>query len=165
MAGTERPLADWYDMMREDFALTPLDPGDFLLEPGEELYLKGKTPNVTVIRKDPRFSDAIDKLPPPEITQPGGSPPPMASLGDVDLYLTNKRFIVVHNGQPIGLDLSTFRGIEVLLDRFIIIRHAKKLIEIIEFKDESPLKWRAYFDLVLRPVSEQLGIKIRMPYD
>ena len=139
MAGTEFPLAEWYDMMREGFALIPLDPGNFVLESGEEIYLKGKSSNITVIRKDPRFSGAIETLPPPETTQPDGSPPPMAPLGAVDLYLTNKRLIVFHKGQSIGLDLDTFRGIEVLLDRFLIIRHAKKLIEIFEFQDESPL--------------------------
>jgi hypothetical protein len=163
-AGLERPLAEWYDMMRAGFELVPLDPETLDLETGEELYLKGKPAGVTVIRKDPRFAAAIAKMPPPP-DQEDGSPSRIAYLGRVGFYLTNQRLIFVHQGEQYGLPLRSIRGLDVLLDRFVIIRHEKRLIEIIQFEEESPLKWRAYLAAVLEPISEAEGIKLRIPYD
>jgi hypothetical protein len=163
-AGLEGPLAEWYDMIRDSFELVPLDPETLDLESGEELYLKGKPAGVTVIRKDPRFAAAIAKMP-PSPDQDDGSPSPIAYLGLVGLYLTNQRLILIHQGVPYGLPLRSIRGLDVLLDRFVIIRHEKRLIEIIQVGEESPLKWRAYLAAVLEPISETEGIKLRIPYD
>jgi hypothetical protein len=164
MVGTEKPLAEWYDMVRENLALVPLDPGDLSLEEGEELYLKGKSVGFIVARADPRFKTAVDKIPPPPEDAEGRAAI-MGNLGPSELFLTNKRLVVFNQGEYYYLPLLSVRGVEVLIDKFVIIRHVKRLVEIIALVGESPLKWRAYLDLVLAPVQEELGIKITMAYD
>jgi len=164
MAGTEKPLAEWYDMVRENFELIPLDPGNLALEDGEELYLKGKPVGIIVARADPRFKTAVDKIPPPPEDAEGRAAF-MGNIGPSELFLTNKRLVVFNQGEYYGLPLLSVRGVEILIDKFVIIRHVKRLVEIIALVGESPLKWRAYLEAVLAPVQEELGIKITMAYD
>lgn len=164
MAGTEKPLAEWYDMVRENFELIPLDPGNLALEDGEELYLKGKPVGIIVARADPRFKTAVDKIPPPPEGAEGRAAF-MGNIGPSELFLTNKRLVVFNQGEYYGLPLLSVRGVEILIDKFVIIRHVKRLVEIIALVGESPLKWRAYLEAVLAPVQEELGIKITMAYD
>ena len=118
----------WYDMMMEGFKLTALDPGDLPLEKGETLFVSGKPSNLVVVRVDPRFSTSIESLPTPETDSSDDVPSPLVPLGPVDLFLTNQRLILAHNGRTIGVSLNSFRGVEVLLDRFVIIRHQKRLL-------------------------------------
>lgn len=203
LAGTERPLAEWYDMMREGLALTPLtvQPPPISLEPGESLYLHGRAESTLVMRMDPRFRPAIARLPTPELPPranpepgqkvasvpdrhpPGGDPrpdrPPLVDLGRADLFLTDRRLIVRLEGRPPGgdlqaedpttnlysLPLETVRAVQLLIDRFLIIRHVQRLTEMFEFGAESPLKWRAYLDLALRPVAEAHNFQVHMAYD
>jgi hypothetical protein len=89
----------------------------------------------------------------------------MVNIGPVDIYLTNKRKITICDDIQFDRPLSTVRGVEVLIDRFVILHHVKQLVEIIKLEGESPLKWRAHLDALLRPVSDELGINIRMAYD
>jgi predicted Zn finger-like uncharacterized protein len=166
MAGSKQPLAEWYDMMRAGFSLIPIPAEKLNLDKGEELYLQGSSENLMVLQTDPRFSGAIAALPiDPSPNIKNDKNPAMAHLGPVNLALTNRRFILSHNNVEYGLALSSIRGIEILLDRLLIIRHEGRLIEILVFNRESPLKWRAYFDAVLQPIAEASGIRIRMPYD
>jgi hypothetical protein len=164
LTGTEKPLADWYDMMREDFKMEALDPGDLPLEAEEELYLKGHSIGFIVVRADPRFTAAVEKMPPPPEGAEGRAAM-MVNLGPVELFLTNKRLFVIHQNEIFGLPLLSVRGVEVLIDKFVIIRHVKRLVEIIALEGESPLKWRAYLDAVLGSIKDELGIKMTMAYD
>jgi len=164
MAGTEKPLAAWYDMIRDSFELRVIDPGDLVLEPGETLHLKGHPKGFIVLRADPRFKIAIEKMPPPPEGAEGRDAM-MVNLGAVDLFLTNKQLIAIHDNERFDLKLETIRGVEILIDRFVIIRHVKRLVEFISLEGESPLKWRAYLDAVLKPIGKELGIDIRMAYD
>jgi len=164
MVGTEKPLAVWYDMIRDSFALEIVNPGELALELDEVLHLKGHPKGFIVLRADPRFRTAVEKMPPPPEGAEGRDAM-MVNLGSVDLFLTNKRLIVFHDNEQMNLPLETVRGVEVLIDRFVIIRHVKRLVEIISLEGESPLKWRAHLDAVMKPVSEELDIEIRMAYD
>jgi hypothetical protein len=47
----------------------------------------------------------------------------------------------------------------------LIIRHEKRLVEALSLIAESPLKWRAYLDLALRPIAETHGFQLHMAYD
>jgi hypothetical protein len=190
MAGAEHPLAEWYDMMREGFALAPISDPEVTLQDGEALYLRGQPVGTIVPRQHPVFQPAIAKLPPPP--RPAKGPPlPMVDLGKASLYLTNRRLIArIHvlshvlsevEGEAEGNDpratardcpygwfslpLSTVRGITLGLDRFLVIRHEQRLLEFFEFTEESPLKWQAYLDLALRPIAEAGGFRLYMAYD
>jgi hypothetical protein len=167
--GADRPLAAWYDAMREGFALTALTDAAAPLAPGEVLYLKGHAEGTRVLRMDPRFQAVIARLPPPAEPPPPGVPP-MAEIGEADVSLTDRRLIVRLGsagmaGEVIGLPLATLRSVQVLIDRYLILRHERRLVEMFEFVAESPLKWQVYLDHALRPIAEAGGVRIHMAYD
>lgn len=160
LAGQDRPLAEWYDQMRAGLELTPLPNPSVALEPGEALYLEGRADGLSVLRQDPRFRQIIAALPAPD-----APPSPMVQLGQARLFLTDRRLIVGLEELLCSLPLETIRSVTLLIDRFVIIRHERRLIEFFEFAQESPLKWRAYLELALRPVAAAHGHKVHMAYD
>ncbi|MCX6033273.1 MAG: hypothetical protein NT169_28830 [Chloroflexi bacterium] len=167
--GADRPLAAWYDAMREGFALAAITDATAPLAPGETLYLKGHAEGLRVLRMDPRFQAVIARLPPPAEPPPPDAPP-LTEIGEADLFLTDRRLIVRPGpagaaGEIIGPPLATVRGVQLFIDRYLILRHERRLVEMFEFVAESPLKWQVYLDHALRPISSAGGVKIHMAYD
>jgi hypothetical protein len=166
MAGAERPLAEWYDMMRAGFELIPISNSKLPLEPGEALYVSGQPVALAVLRKDPRFQEAIAEIPQlVDSAEPALAGRETVNLGPVDLFLTDRRLIVRRDGRRYDLPLRTIRAVQLVIDRFLVIRHAGQLMDLFEFAEESPLKWRAYLALALRPIAEAYGHQVRMAYD
>jgi hypothetical protein len=185
--GADRPLAEWYDAMRAGFALAAITDASAPLEPGETLYLKGHADGVRVLRVDPRFQAIIARLPQSDSLRPPAAPPqsdslrpadapsktvtlPMVDISEADLFLTDRRLIVRlgpmgATGEALGLPLATVRGVQLFIDRFLILRHERRLVEMFEFVAESPLKWQVYLDQVLRPIAAAAGFKVHMAYD
>jgi hypothetical protein len=167
--GADRPLAAWYDTMRDGFALTAITDASVPLAPGETLYLKGHAEGVRALRMDPRFQAVIARLPPPGEPPPPGAPP-MIDISEADVFLTDRRLIVRFGpaggeGEAYSLPLTTVRGVQLFIDRYIILRHERRLVEMFEFVNESPLKWQVYLDHALRPVAAAGGFKLHMAYD
>jgi len=96
---------------------------------------------------------------------PADQGPAFVDLGESDLFLTDRRLIVRQGDSSYDLPLTTIRSIMLLIDRYVIIRHQRRLVEVFEFRDESSLKWRAYLDHALRPVAEANGFKVHIAYD
>jgi hypothetical protein len=164
MAGTERPLAEWYDRAREGFEPKPLATSSLALGADEVQYLRPEPVNLIVLRPDPRFRAPIARL--ADAQGAAERPPtPLVNLGPAALCLTNQRIIIDHDGQSYDLDLESLRSVQLGLDRFLILRQAGRLLTILEFGQGSTLKWRAYLDATLRPIAERSGIPIRMAYD
>ena len=86
-------------------------------------------------------------------------------INGCDLFLTDRRLIVRLGEASYDIRLATIRSIMLLIDRYVIIRHQRRLVEVLEFREESALKWRAYLDHALRPVAEAHDFKVHIAYD
>lgn len=159
-AGEERPLAEWYDMVKADLRLTPVAEPAILLEAEELLYLQSGPVELTALSNDPLFWPQVPEV---QGDQKGG--PMLDQVGIGELFLTSQRLIFRLGPQAYSLWLRSLRAVLLQTDRFFILRCEKRRVYLFRFLEESLLKWLAYLRLVIGPVEEAHGLKVHLPYD
>lgn len=158
--GFELPLAEWYDVMKEDFHLVPVTEPSPPLEPGEVLHLASKEVEFQALETDRVFWPQ----PAPTSLEPDNSPPLpplMKRVGIGRLFLTNRRLVCQINDRTVSVWLKSVRAVELVTDRFMILRHQDGLY-MFTFLRESLLKWLTYIAQAMPAIEKEFGFRARL---
>lgn len=161
--GLERPLAEWYDLVKADLKLEPIADPSLDLEPGEALYLKSKAVELHAVRDDPLFEGIFVRKGKPFLTS-NSHQRMLERLGVGKLFLTDQRLIIQIGGRSYSLWLKSLGAVWLRTDRFLMIR-VREQIYIFRFLEESLLKWLTHLKLAVKPVEERYKLRIRIACD
>ena len=159
-AGEERPLSEWYDMVKADLELIPIEDPIVPLETEESLYLQSGPVELSALNDDLLF------WPQRSLVEGDNTKDQvMETVGTGRLYLTDRRMIFNLDKQANSIWLRTLRAVLLQTDRYLILRCEQRRLYMFEFLEESLLKWLAHLKMLVKPVEEALGLSIHLPYD
>lgn len=161
--GLERPLAEWYDLVKADLTLEAIVDPSLDLEPGEALYLKSKAVELVALRDDPLFEGFFVRKGKPSLTS-HAHPPMLERLGVGMLLLTDQRLILRIRGKFYSLWLKSLGAVWLERDRFLVVRVGEQFY-LFRFLEESLLKWLTYLKRAIKPVEERYRLRIPMACD
>jgi hypothetical protein len=160
LAGQERPLAEWYDLMKAGLQLVPVPASGLSLAAGEQLYVQGQRVKLVIQRDNPLFH-GWDKPEAPAAGERGGVVPYVKTFGWGQLFLTNERLIWQGRGRALTFCLRQISSAYTEIDLFFAILYGMRTYRF-WFKRESVLKWLTYVTVVARRIETVYNHKIAL---
>jgi hypothetical protein len=144
-AGQEKPLAEWYDLMKAGLNLVVRESAFLHLEPGEELHVEGKQ------------ADLLAEEDSPLLTRWDQHEAPWQKEGDLGLsfmkkwdvgrlFLTSERMIWAGERGMLSFWLTKVNSVHTEVTWYLGMLYGLRLYKF-RFREESILKWLTYIAL------------------
>jgi len=150
--GEQRPLAEWYDLMKAGLRLVAREDPSLRLEPGEELYVQSRQAELLAEEDSPLFG------------RWGEGEAPWQKEGDLGLSfmkrwdtgrlsLTSERLIWTGDRGTLTFRLKKVISVHTEVTFFLGLLYGLRLYKF-RFREESILKWLTYIALTARRIEE-----------
>lgn len=146
--GEQRPLAEWYDLMKAGLRLIRRHDAALPLRPDEELYVQSRRAELYVEEDNPLVRGWTGEEAPAHKDTGLG----MFFVRHWDhgrLGLTSQRFLWVGERQALSFELGRVNSAFAEVHRYFVLLFGLRVYKF-RFLDESILKWVTYTGLVAR---------------
>ena len=158
--GQERPLAEWYDLMKAGLRLVARQDASVKLPAGEELYVRSREARLSMEADNPLLRRWDEEEAPSEKEGDLG----LTFMRKCDrgrLSLTSERFIWAGNRMALTFRLQKVNSVHADLSLFFGMLYGLRLYRF-QFDKESSLKWLTYTALVATRVQRAHGDQISL---
>ncbi len=153
--GDERPLAAWYDALKQTLHVRPLHDPAFAPSPAETLYLASGTVELQAEATDPLFFPATAAPVCADKSAVAGR-----SVGRGRLFLTERRLAWRGaDGRAADFPLRRLNSAYAVMDIGVVLLVDLRLY-MARFLEESLLKWVTYIGLIAPQVEAETGHRI-----
>jgi hypothetical protein len=158
--GQQRPLAEWYDLMKAGVELVAREPSSLHLEAGEELYVQSRQAYLLVEEDTPLCG------------QWEGPEAPWQKEGDLglafmkswdagSLALTNKHLIWSGGRGRLSFRLTKVNSVHTEVTWYLGLLYGLRLYKF-RFREESILKWLTYIALTAKHIEQAYDHRISL---
>jgi len=160
--GLELPLAEWYDRMKANFKLAPIENHSLTLRDGEQVYARCDKAPLIVRIGNPVLSDwegreaPLGPLP-DELT------PKWETVGEGTLFFSNERLIWASDGK--GFDFW-WKNVNAAFTWFVEIFGIMYGTTTYRFRvpGQSVLKWVTYSGELVKQIEGTIGHSVRVSH-
>jgi len=158
--GVERPLAEWYDLMKAGLRLVAMESPPLRLEPGEELYVQSMRAQLLAEEDSPLFARWEEGEAP--WNKEGELGVSFMKRWDTGrLALTNERLVWTGDRGMLTFRLRRVVSVHTEVTWFLGLLYGLRLYKF-RFREESILKWLTYIALSARRIAEAYHHRISL---